>query len=157
MGLKVDGQISDWDAFVKGLQESVDEAFDVVAAPPPPQLPPHFQDARTLARAIWEFWVAVLGSDKVSTGMPLWDGLTDEEQDHLAESCQVNVTEPVRKHLEAMQAYLKKTEAGQVQEVAPKPAPQLDYVRTYPCYACGKIPDDEHIFKPGDVCRRCTR
>lgn len=135
-----DGTIAD---ALKGLRAELEDKG--------PALPNYLSDPTKLAKIIYEFWVNTLNSDNIDHNLMYWNELSGEETAHLAESCQVNVIEPLRKYLDELEKSRAKSQAP-----APEPAKPIipSYVppATYPCYTCGK----NKVYQLGQACYSCV-
>lgn len=102
-------------------------------------VPSFLTDSDELSRRVWEYFVAIMKSDKVAGGedLPLWEDMDDEFKRCLTEAFSINVTREV--------------EALFLPVVAPDPTPQDRPAKQVSCYICGRRP----VYDAGTACLEC--
>ena len=106
--------------------------------------PKQLTDPAHMAKAVWEYWVSVLRTDRVvnSEEMPDWDDVEDEMKYCFIEALTHEVVKPLKVHLENIEfdSSLDDTFADLAKEK-----------RQIPCYVCGSNP----VSEGGKVCPIC--
>lgn len=115
-------------------------------------VPDYLSDPKSLAKRIFDFWVDAMRSDSVAdvNDGDGYDKLPEEMKEHFVETIQVNVTEPLQKFYQQLQAETRDRPIERVKAKAPPVIKRSGHVR---CYTCDRIV----VAEPGDICDGCRR